>query len=209
MTHSEQSAQGVPQPESYSPWAACPESALCGLLLLLLLLFVQSCLTLSHPVDCSLRGPSLHGILQARILEWVAFPSSSGSSQPRDQIHISCIAGGFFTIWDPLPPPRKPVLFLQPRSKQSTARLPDKDAEDKRVFRCCEPTGFLSGRSWSFGFPGADIPDPFVTGSPFLTANPPTAARPRCSQADSEPHVKAAEARVPALIAWQLPPDCP
>ena len=43
-------------------------------------------------------GSSVHGILQARILEWVAMPSSRGSSRPRDQIHVSCLAGGFFTI---------------------------------------------------------------------------------------------------------------
>ena len=45
----------------------------------------QSCLTLCDPMACSLPGPSVHGILQARILEWVAMPSSRGSSQPRDQ----------------------------------------------------------------------------------------------------------------------------
>ena len=39
------------------------------------------------------------GILQARILKWVAMPSSRGSSQPRDQTQVSCIADGFFTIW--------------------------------------------------------------------------------------------------------------
>ena len=42
---------------------------------------------------------TVHGILQARILEWVAFPFSRGSSQPRDRTHISHIAGGFFTTW--------------------------------------------------------------------------------------------------------------
>ena len=42
---------------------------------------------------------SVHGILQARILEWVAMPSSRGSSQPRDWIQVSHIVGGFFTIW--------------------------------------------------------------------------------------------------------------
>ena len=42
---------------------------------------------------------AVHGILQARILEWVAFPFSRGSSQPRDQTQVSHIAGGFFTIW--------------------------------------------------------------------------------------------------------------
>ena len=47
----------------------------------------------------SLPGSSVHGILQARILEWVAVPFSRGSSQPRDQTQVSCIASGFFTVW--------------------------------------------------------------------------------------------------------------
>ena len=42
---------------------------------------------------------TVHGILQARILEWVAFPLSRGSSQPRDWTQVSYIAGGFFTSW--------------------------------------------------------------------------------------------------------------
>ena len=64
---------------------------------LLLLLVTQLCSTLCDPMDCSLAGSSVHGILQARILEWVAIPSFRGSSQPRDQTQVSCIAGGFFT----------------------------------------------------------------------------------------------------------------
>ena len=63
-------------------------------------LFLQSCLTLCDPMNCSLPGFSVHGILQAEILEWVAMPSSRDSSQPRDQTHISygsCTAGRFFT----------------------------------------------------------------------------------------------------------------
>ena len=59
-----------------------------------------------NPIGCSPPGSSVHGILQARILEWVATPSSRGSSQPRDRTHsswISSIAGGFFTaepLWE-------------------------------------------------------------------------------------------------------------
>ena len=60
--------------------------------------FAQSCQTL-HPQDCSLPGSSVHGILQARILAWVAVPFSRGFSQPRDQTQVSCITGRFFTIW--------------------------------------------------------------------------------------------------------------
>ena len=53
----------------------------------------QSHLTCCNPMD------TVHGILQARILGWVAFPFSRGSSQPKDRIQVSHIAGGFFTSW--------------------------------------------------------------------------------------------------------------
>ena len=56
-------------------------------------------LSLCDPVDCSLPGSSVHGILQARILEWVAVLFSKGSSQPRGRTQVSHIAGGFFTVW--------------------------------------------------------------------------------------------------------------
>ena len=49
-------------------------------------------------MDYSLPGSSVHGLLQARIMGWVAIPFYRGSSQPRDQIRVSCSAGGFFTI---------------------------------------------------------------------------------------------------------------
>ena len=59
----------------------------------------QSCLTLCDPMDCGLPGSSIHGILQARVLEWVAISFSRRSSQPRDQTRVSRIAGRHFTIW--------------------------------------------------------------------------------------------------------------
>ena len=58
----------------------------------------QSYLTLCHPTDCSPPGSSVHGIVQARILEWVTMPSSRGSSRARDQTWVTCIADRFFTI---------------------------------------------------------------------------------------------------------------
>ena len=64
-------------------------------------LVAQSCLTLCDPIDSSVCG-----ISQVRILEWVAIPFSRGSSQPRDQTRVSCIAGRFFTpstTWLELP----------------------------------------------------------------------------------------------------------
>ena len=69
----------------------------------------QSCPTLCNPVDCSPPGSSVHGILQARILEWVAISFSRGSSQPRDQTQVSRIGGRRLTS----EPPRKPHKFCQ------------------------------------------------------------------------------------------------
>ena len=63
------------------------------------LLLIQTCLTLCSPMDSSVSGSSVHGILQARILEWVIHSLLPGSSPPRDQTQVSCIAGRFFTIW--------------------------------------------------------------------------------------------------------------
>ena len=63
-------------------------------------LVTHSCPTLCNPMDCSPSGSSVHGILQARLLEWIVFSFSRGlPSQPRDGTHISCIAVRFFTIW--------------------------------------------------------------------------------------------------------------
>ena len=62
-------------------------------------LVTQSCLTLCEPMDRSWPVSSVYGILQERILEWVDIPFSRGSSQPRDQIQVSCTAGRFITLW--------------------------------------------------------------------------------------------------------------
>ena len=67
---------------------------------------LQSCLTVCDPIDYSPPSSSAHGVLQARILEWVAISSSRGSSQPRDQTHVSYVSctGRFFfttsTTWE-------------------------------------------------------------------------------------------------------------
>ena len=71
------------KPRLASPWTEVP-SRICA----------QSCPTLCHPMDYT-----VHGILQARILEWVAVPFSRRSSQPRDWTRVLRIAGWFFTIW--------------------------------------------------------------------------------------------------------------
>ena len=62
----------------------------------------QSYPTLCDSMNCSPPGSSVHGVLQARILEWITMPSSRGSSRPRDRTGISCVsctAGGFSTHW--------------------------------------------------------------------------------------------------------------
>ena len=70
----------------------------------------QLCPTLCDPMDCSPSGSSVHGISQARILEWVDISSSRGSSQPRDQTHIS-----YISLW-----------LLQQQQKNKDERLKEK-----------------------------------------------------------------------------------
>ena len=79
---------------------------------------LQSCPTLCDPMDCSPPSSSVHGILQARILEWVAMPSSRGSSQPRDQTRVSYIS----CIGRREAPPGKPLTVLG-----------DPNADDKKI----------------------------------------------------------------------------
>ena len=67
-------------------------------------LVAQLCQTFYNPIDCSPPGSSVHGILQARILEWVAIPFSRGSFYPRDGTWVSCIAGRL-----PSEPPGRPA----------------------------------------------------------------------------------------------------
>ena len=74
---------------------------------------LQLCSTLCDPMDCSPPGSSVHGIIQARTLEWVVISLSRGSSQPKDWTRISCIsctAGRFFTI-EPLGKPKGTISF--------------------------------------------------------------------------------------------------
>ena len=75
--------------------------------------FTQSCLTLCDPVDCSPPGSSIHGILQARILEWVAISFSRGSSRPRDRTQVSCyFSTNHIKMMDTFLFPQGSVLFV-------------------------------------------------------------------------------------------------
>ena len=75
---------------SVDPFSSCPQSFPTSMKVKV----TQSCLTLCDPMDYT-----VHGILQARVLEWVAYPFSSGSSRPRNWTGASCIADRFFTNW--------------------------------------------------------------------------------------------------------------
>ena len=58
----------------------------------------QSCLTLCDPMDSKLPGSFIHGVFQARVLEWIAVSFSRGSSRPRDRTQVSRVAGRRFTV---------------------------------------------------------------------------------------------------------------
>ena len=82
-------------------------------------LVTKSCLSLCDPMDCSLPGSSVHGISQARVLEWVAISSSRGSSWPGIEPTSPALAGGFFTTEPPGKPQDKELSlsFLISRMK--------------------------------------------------------------------------------------------
>ena len=79
--------------------------------MLLQLLSRFSCVWLCSPLDCNPPGSSVHGILQARILEWVAMPSSRGPFPLRDRALVSCIVGRFFTT-EAARKPASPCMWL-------------------------------------------------------------------------------------------------
>ena len=86
------------------------------------------CLTLCNPMDCSPTSFPVHGISQARILEWVVISSSRGSSPPRDQTHISYFAGRFFTA-EP-----SEIPFIYNTYKNIYTFTPNLVAEEMPVF---------------------------------------------------------------------------
>ena len=83
----------------------------------------ESSLTLCSPVNCSPPGSSIHGISQTGILEWVAISFFRGSSLPRDQTRVSCLAGRFFTT----EPPGKPITDNQNSRGRETLCIGSED----------------------------------------------------------------------------------
>ena len=87
--------------KSHSPTPTPSNGLGCSWIKLLLLccLLTKTCLILWDPMDCSPPGSSVHGISQARILEWVAISFSRAPSWPKDWIQVSCTEGRFFIVW--------------------------------------------------------------------------------------------------------------
>ena len=105
----------------------------------------QSCLTLCNPMDYT-----VHGILQVRILEWVTFLFSRGSSQPRDWTQISCTASKFFTSWATREAHIRQRVSLNQGDKNPEARHIEKYNSEEKA----EKKGF-SWEKWSS--PGAGL----------------------------------------------------
>ena len=153
---------------------------------------LQWCPTLCDPMDCSLPGSSVHGILQARILEWVAMLSSRASSQPRDR---TCIAGGFFitsATWEACPPngtaktpaphmvSKAPVSSPGPPCLVWALTIPILSLPHSRLRPCCSlspahPSHCASPLTISCPSPWSPRPDRCASLSP-----PPTWYRPPC-----------------------------
>ena len=104
----------------------------CSHLLLKWSEVAQSCPTLCNPMDCILPGSSIHGIFQARVLEWVTISFSRGSSRPQDRTEVSRIAGRRFTVWD-----TREAKCLIPFQPQAQARCHLDQVEGwMRLLRC-------------------------------------------------------------------------
>ena len=86
------------------------------------MLIAQSCLSLCDRMDCSPPGSSDHGILQARMLSWVAIPFSRGSSQLRVEAWVSSIASRFFTVWAK-PGPKDEAMWASEETQPTVAWL--------------------------------------------------------------------------------------
>ena len=89
-------------------------------------LVTKLCPTLCDPMNCSPPGSSVHGISQARILDWIAIHFPRRSFWPRDQTQVSCTAGRFFTIWatgEAHPSPHQPLSMLFHCSKSNVSQI--------------------------------------------------------------------------------------
>ena len=106
----------------------------------------QLCPTFCNPMDCSLPGSSIHGIFQARILEWIAISFSRRSSQPRDWTQVSRIVGRCFTIWATreVLPCRRLCLISRPLNVDND-KIHETWFSRRQTSKKIKDRGFLSG----------------------------------------------------------------
>ena len=135
-----------------------------------------SCVRLCDPMGCSLPGSSVHGIFQARTLEWVAISFFRGSSRPRDWTWVSRIVGRRFTIWAT----REALNWLYPNTKEKTKKywnrlpfstpgdLPNPGIEPRFSYVSCIGGQVLTtSTTWIFMYPVLDLFLSFQTLFPF------------------------------------------
>ena len=108
-------------------------------------LVVQSCPTLCDPMYCSLPGSSVHGIFQARILEWIAISFYRGSSRPRNGTQVSRIVSRRFTVW----------ATREEKSHQRLAQICS-----NRALAITVPSQLSASCLWLCQFPGITIASP-------------------------------------------------
>ena len=126
----------------YSNYALVLKSYLCPYVYLVLV--IRSCPTLCNSVDCSPPGSSARGILQARILEWVAIPFPKGSSWPREWTWVSCTAGRFPITWAT----REAPTVEQPRRNHLEIKFFRSCHSWYLLFSVISPLWLSSTKSW-------------------------------------------------------------
>ena len=99
-------------------------------------------------MDCSLSGSSVHGIFQARVLEWIAISFSRGSSWPRGQTLVSRIAGRRFTIWATREAPHQTMLLISPADIEDECR--DYESHGFRLNLLNLPNMIFGRSYWAF-----------------------------------------------------------
>ena len=130
---------------------------------------------------------SVYGILQARILGWIAMPSSRGSSRPRNQTGVSCIAGGFFTSWATRENSNYLQVMWKPNNHEQKYRCHHKARE--RAFHM-NPQGTASAPTLSA---------PVCR----LWARVATRCSVLCNQAKNEPFVSISSSLCPPFLSWR------
>ena len=167
------------------------------------MLSLQSCPTLCDPMDCSLPGSSAHGILQVRILEWVAMSSSRGFSQPRAWTQVSCFTGRFFTAEPPEKPFQIPCVYASSLSGVWFFVTPWTVALQASLSMGFSRQEYWSGLPWPTS---GDLPNPGIEStSPSLWKDSLPSETPGKLKNTGDPGI---EPGSPAVQADSLPLSC-